>query len=138
MDRINLNNFGRRSPKEHLCQISLKSGQYFLTRRFLKILQCTYKENAPPPDGHVFQRIGTILVEGAPRNISQNYFQIKQVPLDKKVFRVLAIFPFLIPQQPKFYLELNSLNNFKRGPLTEHSCEVILKSVHWFSRRSYL
>ena len=38
--------------------------------------------------------------------------------------------PFLMPQQPKFYLELNSLNNFKRGPPKEHSCEVILKSVH--------
>ena len=35
-DRNNLNNFGRESPKEHLCEIINKSGQWFLTRRFLK------------------------------------------------------------------------------------------------------
>ena len=33
-----------RSLKEHLCQIIFNSCQYFWTRRFLKFLQCTYKE----------------------------------------------------------------------------------------------
>ena len=31
-----LNNLGRGSPKEHFCQMILKSFQWFLTRRFLK------------------------------------------------------------------------------------------------------
>ena len=35
-DRNYLYNFGRGSPKEHLCEIILKSNQWFLTRRFLK------------------------------------------------------------------------------------------------------
>ena len=43
--------------------------------------------------------------------------------------------PFLISQQPKVYLEYNYLNNFKRGPPKEHSCEIILKTVYRFSRR---
>ena len=33
----NLNNFGRRWPKDHLFQIIFKSAQYFLTRSFSKI-----------------------------------------------------------------------------------------------------
>ena len=35
-DQNYLKEFGRGSPKEHLCQIISKSGQWFLTRRFLK------------------------------------------------------------------------------------------------------
>ena len=46
--------------------------------------------------------------------------------------------PILMPQQIKFFLELNSLDNIKRRPPKEHSCEVTLKSVHWFNRRSHL
>ena len=56
----------------------------------------------------------------------------------KRFLKSWPFYPFQLPQQPKFYLELNSLNNFKRGPPKKHSCQVILKSVHWFSRRSHL
>ena len=35
-DQNNLNNFGKRSLKEHLCEIIFKLGQWFWTRRFLK------------------------------------------------------------------------------------------------------
>ena len=35
-------------------------------------------------------------------------------------------------------MEWNSLSNIGRGLAKEHSCEMILKSVHWFSTRSCL
>ena len=35
-------------------------------------------------------------------------------------------------------MERNCLSSFGRGLHKEHSCETILKSDHWFSRRSYL
>ena len=37
-----LNNLGRGSPKEHFCKIILKSVQWFLTRRFLKVFYIDY------------------------------------------------------------------------------------------------
>ena len=36
MNHDRLNNLGRGSPKEHFCQVILKSVQWFLTKRFLK------------------------------------------------------------------------------------------------------
>ena len=44
-----LNNLGRGSPKEHVCRVILKSGQWFLTRRFLKFSILIYRENKPRP-----------------------------------------------------------------------------------------
>ena len=35
-------------------------------------------------------------------------------------------------------MERNCLSNFGRGLSIEHCCEIILKSVHWFRRRSCL
>ena len=43
------NNLGRGSPKEHFCQVILKSVQWFLTRRFLKFSILIYRENKPHP-----------------------------------------------------------------------------------------
>ena len=45
-------NLGRRSPKEHFCQVILKLVQWFLTKRFLKCFIYPYK--ALPPNGHFF------------------------------------------------------------------------------------
>ena len=68
------------------------------------------RKTSPTPDSHVFQRIGiisTILGEGHPSIILeqilaempngtfvQNNSQIRTALLDKKIFKVLAIFPF--------------------------------------------
>ena len=60
------NNLGKGCPKEHLCKIIFKSGQYFWTRRFFKIWQFS---------------------------------------------------PFLMPQQPKFYLQLNLWTTLKEDHL---------------------
>ena len=38
MNNEGLNNLGRESTKEHFCHIILKSVQWFLTRKFLKLL----------------------------------------------------------------------------------------------------
>ena len=44
-----LNNLGRGSPKENFCKITLKSVQWFLTRRFLKFSIKIHRENKPRP-----------------------------------------------------------------------------------------
>ena len=85
------------------------------------------RKTSPAPGGHVFQHIWLIWtnpVEGPPRNICAKYFY-------KKILKFWQFSPFLMLQQPKFYMELNSLNNFKRGPPKDHCFGVILKSVHW-------
>ena len=46
---VGLNNLGRGSPKEHSCQVILKSVQWFLTRRILKFSIQIYRENKPRP-----------------------------------------------------------------------------------------
>ena len=44
----------RGSPKEHFCQVILKSVQWFLTRRFLKFSILIYRENKPCPLAAMF------------------------------------------------------------------------------------
>ena len=46
-------------------------------------------------------------------------------------------FSFRLPWQPEFCMELISLNNFRRGPCKDHSCEVSLKSHRWYYRRRW-
>ena len=52
MDRNNSNSLVRGSPKEHLCEIINESGQWFLTRRFLKFAiyseTCLYRHSLGP------------------------------------------------------------------------------------------
>ena len=66
-------------------------------------------------------------------SLKQHFYQIifksdKQI-MEEKDFEVWVFSHFLILQQPKFYTECKSLNNFERGPTKEHSCEVWLKLV---------
>ena len=59
-----------------------------------------------PPGSHVFQPIKitfTASVEGNPRTIVPNYFQIGKVVFDMKIFK-------------EFCMKWNSSNIFKRGP----------------------
>ena len=53
----------------------------------------------------------------------------------KEHFKFWYFADFLMPQQPKLYMEFKSLNNFERGPPKKHSCEVWLKLVLWFMMR---
>ena len=87
MDQNFANNLWKGSPKEHSCEIILKSDQQFLRRRFFK-----------------------------------NYLKIS----------------ILLPWQPEFLMESNSVNNFWRGPPKEHSCQAWSKLAQWFGRRSCL
>ena len=54
-------------------QNNFQIGPVILDKKIFKVLTMhIYGKQAPPPGGHVFQRIGnilTILVKGAPRNI---------------------------------------------------------------------
>ena len=86
-DRNFANKFWKGSPKEHSCEIILKSYQLFLRRRFFK-----------------------------------NYLKIS----------------ILLPWQPEFLMESNSVNSFWRGPPKEHSCQVWSKLAWRFGRRRCL
>ena len=45
-----LNNLGKGSPRKHICQVILKSIQWFLTRRFFQVFYIDiYRENKPRP-----------------------------------------------------------------------------------------
>ena len=44
----------------------------------------------------------------------------------------------LLPWQPEFLMESNSVNNFWRGPPKEHSCQVWSKLAQRFGRRRCL
>ena len=81
------NNFWKRSPKEHSCEIISKSDQWFLRRRFFK-------------------------------NCLKN--------------------SILLPWQPEFLMESNSVNIFWRGPPKEHSYQVWSKLAQGFGRRRCL
>ena len=70
-ERNDFNNLGRRSPKEHFCEIILKSVPWS---------KISFKGFSTfSSGGHFVQRSGTILailVEGHPRNISIKVFKI--------------------------------------------------------------
>ena len=53
-DQYNLNNCGRGSPKDHLCQIIFKSAKQFLTRRFLEFSLYIYIEKLAQPLAAMF------------------------------------------------------------------------------------
>ena len=71
MERNDFSNFGRGSPKEHFCEISLKSVHLSRRRCHLKVFLFFI------PGGHFVQvsgKISTLLVEGHPINISVKLF----------------------------------------------------------------
>ena len=99
-----LNNLGRGSPKEHLCQVILKSVQWFLTRRFFSSFLYRNGENKlpcpcpppptpPPPPPHTHTHTHTH------------------------------------SWRPCFLTNHESLNNLGRGYSKEHFCQIILKSL---------
>ena len=71
MERNDFNNFGRGSPKEHFCEIILKSGHWPMRKCHLKVFSIFSS------GGHIVQwskTILAILVEGHPSNISVIFF----------------------------------------------------------------
>ena len=101
----------------------------FCTRFFFKVFTIyLYKGKKPHSLRLVFQRIGiilTILVEGPQRNICAKHISNLANILGREAFKIWHLSLFLIPQQPKYHRELNSLNNFERAPHQEHTCEII-------------
>ena len=101
MEQKQFSNLNRRSPKEHFCEIILKSGHWPRRTYHLKVFLCFSF------GGHYVERSGTILtilVEEHPRNISV-----------KSVF-----FSYFLLWWPFCAAERNHFNNFDRGSPKEH------------------
>ena len=103
-NRKYLNNLVKGCPKEHLCKIIFKSGQYFWTRRFLKFKQCTYKENKLWPLAAMFFNGLEIFEQSWQRvpqgTFVQKNFQIGLILLDKKIFKVLTMHIYVKQDPP--------------------------------------
>ena len=101
-----------------------------------------YKENKLHPLTAMFFNISKSFLKCwqrvTKRTFVQNILLIRPVILDKTFLKFWHFPSFLKPQKPKFYKELNSLNNFERSPSNELFCEVILNLVHWFRRRNHV
>ena len=57
---------------------------------------------------------------------------------DKKIFENCILKTYFLTLSPTYATNQNHLNNFGRGPPSEHSCEVWSKSNEWFQRRRCL
>ena len=68
-------------------------------------------------------------------SLEPNYFKICPPVKQKKLFKA---FFYLQPWRPFCSTEQNSLSNFCRQSLKEHSCIIISKSMHWLRWRSHL
>ena len=150
-DPNSLNNFGRGSLKEHLCQIISKSGKWFWRRRLSKIFLQTkmeiiqpYKENTFYPLTSLFgtwkKFIFTRMVAGHLKNIYVYLLKIQAVSMGKEScqncsYRNIRI-TYSAPWPPYLLTDPNSLNNFGRGSPKEPLCQIISKSSKWFWRRS--
>ena len=54
--------------------------------------------------------------------------------LTRRFLKICQNSPFLLPWQPEFCMDLNSVNNFESPSPKDHSCKVSGISDHWFSR----
>ena len=145
-DHNNLNNLGRGSHKEHLCQIISKSDQRFLTRRFFKyfpyIRLC---KQSDPRDGAIFDSrdiIWTIFVEDHKVMLHAKYERPRPYGFWQEDFWSL-LYSHIgkmgpAPWQPCFSPNRNNLNNLGRGSPKEHLCELFPNPASGFWQEDFL
>ena len=68
------------------------------------------------------------------RTFLWNYFKIRPSVSEKNYLKN----SISLPWQPQFLMESNSVNNFRRQPPKEHSCQVWSKLAQRFGRRRCL
>ena len=110
---------------------------------FLRISSCPYiVQEAPIHQSHVFWRIKisqTIFEKGHPRNIPAKLFQNMTSSFGEEDFLRISSCPYSAgsPHSPEpcLWKDQDFTNNFWKGSLKEHSCEIISKSDKRFRRR---
>ena len=129
--RKGLSKFGRGTPREHACVIISKSIHWFRRRSCLKFFSI-FSSGSHLVQGS--KTVCAILVEGHPANIPELLFQNPATGFWQRSHLKVFIFLTLVA------ILLNGVeqSNFGTGLTEEHSCEIISKSVHQFSRRNPL
>ena len=124
------NNLWKGSPKEHSCEIILKSDQCFQRSRFFKNFSWTD------------QNFATISVKGHPRNIPVKLFQNLTSGFREEDFLTISsdLYSARSPHSPEscLWMDHNFVNNFWKGSTKEHSCEIFSKSDKQFLRKRFL
>ena len=80
----------------------------------------------------------TIFEKGHPRNIPVKLFQNPISCFKRRFLKNCLKNSILLPWQPEFLMESNSVDTFLRGPPKEHSCQVWSKLAQRFGRRRCL
>ena len=89
VEQNHFSNFGKESPKEHFCEIILKSGDWSRSRCPLKVF-LFFSCGRHFVQGN--RTILAILLEDHPRNISVNYFEINPLAWEDISFKGFSIF----------------------------------------------
>ena len=137
--------FLKRAPKEHSCEIISNLTSSFGEEDFLRISLCPYiVQEAPIHQSHVFGWIKisqTDFEKGHPRNIPVKLFQNVTSGFEEEDFLRISSCPYSArsPHSPEpcLWTDQNFPSNFWKGSPKEHSCEIISKSDQRFRRRRF-
>jgi len=87
------------------------------------------------PQGHNLNNFGRGPLDDA---IIPNMKALGLAVSDKKIFENCILKTYYLTPWPTYATNQNHLNNFGRGPRSDHFCEVWSKSNEWFQRRRCL
>ena len=111
---------------------------------FVRISSCPYSAGSPiSPEPCLWtdQNFGNILEKGRPLNIPVKLFQNRTSSFQEEDFLRISscLYSARRPHSPEpcFWMDQNFTNNFWKGSLKEHSCEIIIKSDQRFQRRRF-
>ena len=109
---------------------------------FLRISSCPYSARSPYSQEPCFwadQNFAKNFWKGSPKEHSCEIISKSDRWFQRRRFLKNCLKnSILLPWQPEFLMESNSVNNFWRGPPKEHSCQVWSKLAQRFGRRRYL
>ena len=106
---------------------------------FLRISSCPYSARSPhSPEPYCWadQNFANNFWKGSPKEHSCEIISKSDQRFQRRRFLKNCLKnSILLPWQPEFLMESNTVNNFWRGPPKEHSCQVWSKLAQWFGRR---
>ena len=123
-------------PKEHSCQIIMKSIEPFWRRRFLKFYYTSYSENKTRPRRPCFFSDQNFFKEskrGPPKEHSCQIILKSIEPFWRRRFLKFYYMSYSKnkprPRRPCFLPDQNFFKESKRGPPKEHFCQIIMNSI---------